>query len=93
MKFMINMTLVYFELRGHVCPRAIRCSFHRLLPRKQPQRGLELSTACLECWDEGQLGDLRGGIKAITWAVMSSEEGLAVAEFSNAFSSSIGHII
>lgn len=87
------MTLVDFELGGHVCPRAIRCSLHSLLPRKQPQRGLALSMACQECWDEGQLGDLRGGIKAITWAVMSSEEGLAVAEFSNAFSSSMGHII
>lgn len=48
---------------------------------------------CLEYWDEGQRDDLRGGIKAITGAVMSSEESLAVAEFSKAFSSTRGQII
>lgn len=72
-----------------------RCSFHRLIAqgispasvRDKAQHG------CLEYYDWGQLDDLRDRIKAIARAVMSSEEGLAVAEFSETFSSTMGQII
>lgn len=50
MTFMMNMTLVYFELGFHVCFRAIWYPFHRPLPQKQPQCGIEHSMAA---WSMG----------------------------------------